>query len=80
MREDYMDIVCRDDGFLIVKLRDMQKFDDYIFNQIQNDTCCLSCIRDYQVKTTFYYDCQGYVSLKDYLLDHVFQENELLFF
>lgn len=68
----------REDGFLEVVLKRAKDFDEYIFQQIHKDERCLLCVRDPRSKTRLYYDTKGYLTLKEYLQVHVFEEKELL--
>lgn len=73
-------IELRDDGFLEVTLKRIKDFDDYIYQQIQSDGYCLPCVRDYRQKSKLYYDTKGYISMHDYLCNHVFEAEELQLF
>lgn len=68
----------REDGFLEVVLKRAKDIDDYIFQQIHKDERCLLCVRDPRSKTKLYYDTKGYLTLKEYLQAHLFEDAELL--
>ncbi|MEG2800508.1 MAG: FHA domain-containing protein [Longicatena sp.] len=67
----------REDGFMEIILKRIKDFDDYIFQQILKEGSCLPCVRDHRSKTKFYFDTKGYISLRDYLQVHVFEDSEL---
>lgn len=70
----------RDDGFIEIHLKRIKDFDDYLYQQILNDTNCLPCIRDPKYRSRLYFDSKGYIPLKDYLSEHEFTQEELLDF
>lgn len=73
-------IEFREDGFIEVHLKRIKDFDDYLYQQILNDVNCLPCIRDPKYRSRLYFDSKGYVSLKSYLGEHEFTQEELLDF
>lgn len=80
MLDKFKKIELREDGFLEITLKKVKDFDDYIFQQIQKDGNCLTCVRDHRSKSKFYYDTKGYLTLKSYLHTHMFERGEVLAF
>ena len=73
-------IEFREDGFIEVHLKRIKDLDEYLYQQILNDTSCLPCIRDPKYRSRLYFDCKDCVSLKEYLQIHQFERTELLDF
>lgn len=67
-------IITREDGFLEVQLNESMVFDDYLYSLIQEDPHCLSCIRDYRKAHHYFYDLNGYQTMKEYLNCHTMED------
>lgn len=78
MEELLKKIVVKDDGILEVTMKRARDFDDYIYQQIQKDDRCLPCHRDTRSKTRLFYDRKGYITMQEYLVQHVFEPKEVL--
>ena len=76
MVDSFPSILTREDGFLEVTLKDVEEFDDYIYQQMQKDGGCLPCVRDHNNPCRLFYDTKGYVSLRRYLKSYTFENGE----
>lgn len=74
-------IRINEEGFLEIDLKSQKDYDEYMFEQLHRDGNCIAAIRDTKNKNRYLYDVKGYISLNEYLKNHIFQKEEgYLFF
>lgn len=68
----YKQLAVDDDGYLKVELNNLSDFDAFVFQRINEQDGCLTCISDPHHQLLFYYDLSGYELLSNYLKYHEF--------
>lgn len=73
-------ILERDEGHLLLQLKDMKNFDPGVFTQMEMDETCIRCVLMNQALGIISYQTQGLISLNDMLSQYQFKKEEGLTF
>lgn len=74
--QNYVDILEKNEQFLRVQLKSKEMFDVNVFDQFQYDELCLGCFMNNVEKQIITYNISGFISLKAFLEQVTFKEEE----